>query len=113
MPDNEIRAFYAQLGRRVRDAREAAGVTQEQLANRLGLTRGSVANLEAGRQRISAYHLSLTATTLDVPIGELAPAAEPVRSVPANVAGADPIHLKALQQLLQTAEMSEALHAAT
>lgn len=43
--------FYADFGQRMRSAREAAGLTQQQLADRLALTRSSVANIEAGRQR--------------------------------------------------------------
>lgn len=49
-PDPQ-RAFYAELGGRVRRARETAGLSQQELARALGLTRSSVSNLEAGRQR--------------------------------------------------------------
>lgn len=42
--------FRVTFGARVKEAREAAGLTQTQLANRLGRTRSSVANIEAGRQ---------------------------------------------------------------
>lgn len=43
--------FYADFGRKIRTARENAGLTQQQMADRLELTRSSVANIEAGRQR--------------------------------------------------------------
>ena len=62
------RAFLEDLGRRIRTAREAAGVTQEELARHLGLnSRSSVSNIEKGRidltlsnmQRIAEYlHVS-------------------------------------------------------
>lgn len=38
------------LGRRISVARQQEGMTQTQLGNRLGVTRSSVANFEAGRQ---------------------------------------------------------------
>jgi transcriptional regulator with XRE-family HTH domain len=39
------------FGARVKEAREAADLTQTELARRLGMTRSSVANFEAGRQK--------------------------------------------------------------
>ena len=38
-------------GSRLRQCRETSGLTQAQLANHLGLTRSSIANIEADRQR--------------------------------------------------------------
>jgi transcriptional regulator with XRE-family HTH domain len=100
---------------RVRDAREHAGVTQDQLAAHLEPTRASVANLEAGRQRISAYHLAVLASALDIPIVDLAPAVEPAERR-AAVVGADPEHLDLLQQVLAAVDvedMDEEAHAAS
>jgi len=115
VPDADIRTFYSELGRRVREAREAVGATQEQLAEQLRLTRASVANLEAGRQRISAYHLGVIAGALSVPLAELMPPAAQPR-VRTAVRGADPQHLDLLQQLLAAADvddMDERAHAAS
>lgn len=44
--------IYILFGRRVAYARESAGLTQAELAECIGLSRASVANIEAGRQRI-------------------------------------------------------------
>jgi transcriptional regulator with XRE-family HTH domain len=63
----ELRRLEFQMlyGERVREARTAAGVKQDALADRLGLTRSSVANIEAGRQgNPSAFSLILTAEAL-------------------------------------------------
>jgi transcriptional regulator with XRE-family HTH domain len=49
--------FYAKLGQQIRDARMTAGLRQEDLAGFLGLSRSSVANIECGRQVMSAYNL--------------------------------------------------------
>lgn len=75
----EIDALYADVGRRVRSARVSItqerreAWTQEQLARKLGLTRSSVANLEAGRQRIPLHILFLIAENLRVPLADLLP----------------------------------------
>lgn len=46
-----------QLGERLRQAREANGLTQTEVAARLGVSRPSVAELEAGRRGVSALEL--------------------------------------------------------
>lgn len=47
----QIEACHIALGARVRIIREALGLSQEDLAKRVGLKRASVANIETGRQR--------------------------------------------------------------
>jgi transcriptional regulator with XRE-family HTH domain len=54
------------LGAQVRAAREEAGMPQAELARRVGLSRPSVANLEAGRQDITASRLAMVARALDL-----------------------------------------------
>jgi transcriptional regulator with XRE-family HTH domain len=49
------------------------GITQQQLAVAIGATRATVANLEAGRQRMSAYALVLAAGALEVSVADLLP----------------------------------------
>lgn len=61
-PDN----YWASYGLRVRDARTNAGWTQTELADRLGLGRASVANIEAGRQHPPVTEVLAAATTLQV-----------------------------------------------
>lgn len=46
------------LGERLRTAREMAGLSQGQVAKRLGLHRPSVSEMEAGRRRVSAEELA-------------------------------------------------------
>lgn len=47
---NENRLYW-EVGYRVRVVRDTAGLTQQELATRAGLSRVSIANLEGGRQR--------------------------------------------------------------
>lgn len=48
--DTDDLFFSVAFGARVKEAREKAKLSQAELAKRLGLTRSSVANIEAGRQ---------------------------------------------------------------
>jgi transcriptional regulator with XRE-family HTH domain len=66
--DRAIARFYTEVGRRVRDARVKAKpkMTQIQLAGALNMTRSSIANLEAGRQRIPLHVLVWIAEVLNV-----------------------------------------------
>jgi transcriptional regulator with XRE-family HTH domain len=66
-------SFYAELGRRVRERRTALRLTQDALASELGLQRTSIANLERGRQRISAEAVAILAAALRVSPAELLP----------------------------------------
>lgn len=46
---------YVQLGRKVAVARKKLELTQAELAERVSLTRASIANLETGRQRVMLH----------------------------------------------------------
>jgi transcriptional regulator with XRE-family HTH domain len=54
MSDMEL---YRRLGRAVAKRRDFVGMTQAEVAAKLGLTRASLANLENGRQRIMVHQL--------------------------------------------------------
>ena len=71
--DAESLQFYKLVGAKVRSARNAAGLSQAHLAEHVGLTRSSVANLEAARQRTSLYHFVLISRALGAPVSELLP----------------------------------------
>ena len=49
--------LYRRLGRAVADRRREIGLTQSAVADKLGLSRASIANLENGRQRIMVHQL--------------------------------------------------------
>jgi transcriptional regulator with XRE-family HTH domain len=73
--------FYSELGRLVRVRRKELRLSQEVLAERLGLARTSVANLEMGSQRISAEVLVKIAAALAVDISQLLPLPDRDREV--------------------------------
>ena len=58
--------LYRRLGRTVADRRRNLRLTQSNLAERVGLSRASVANLENGRQRIMVHQLYALANALDL-----------------------------------------------
>jgi transcriptional regulator with XRE-family HTH domain len=65
--------LYAEIGRRVFNARTSAGFTQEKLASEISLTRTSVTNIEKGKQKLLVHTLVEIASVLNVEIETLLP----------------------------------------
>lgn len=53
-----------EFGKRLAAARMAAGLTQTQFGEQIGLSRSSIANMEAGRQRIPGCTLAVVTVLL-------------------------------------------------
>lgn len=70
--------LYRLVGAEIRRRRECMGKTQDELALRVGLSRASVANLEAGRQAVPLHHLVEIAAALGASAADLLPR-EPVQ----------------------------------
>lgn len=60
--------FDSDLGQRIRDLRQAAGLTQQALGEDVGLTKQSISAIEVGRQAVSAEMLWTIAIALGVSI---------------------------------------------
>ncbi len=58
--------IYREVGRHIRLYREGAPRTQAQLAAEIGISRASLANIEAGRQQVLLHHLYAIADALDL-----------------------------------------------
>ena len=69
-----------ELARRLRLAREAAGLTQEALASRIGLTRTSITNIERGSQHIPLHLLFAIAGAVGVEAATLLPSPRDAQS---------------------------------
>ena len=91
MKDDQQQEIYERIGQCVRDAREAAHMTQGELSERIGLTRASVTNIETARQKVQLHTLYAIAHTLEVPLATLLPPSE------AATPNTSPRVLKALQ----------------
>jgi transcriptional regulator with XRE-family HTH domain len=61
----------AQIASRLRLAREAAGLSQGQVAKRLGIHRPTLSEIEAGRRRVSADELTQLAELYGVDVAWL------------------------------------------
>lgn len=68
--------FYELVGRRIRSHRRARGLTQEQLADDVDLSRTSITNIEQGNQPVSAWLLWRLSGILGCSIDELLPSEE-------------------------------------
>jgi transcriptional regulator with XRE-family HTH domain len=64
-------AIYEELGRRIKEARNKENVNQELLATYLDLSRISISNIEAGKQKIQLHTLLDLVKFLHIDIGEL------------------------------------------
>ena len=60
------RGTYRELGQAIRRYRAGAGKTQVQLAAEIGISRASLANMEAGRQQVLVHYLYAIAEALDL-----------------------------------------------
>ena len=74
-----VEPLYAAFGALVRERRSARGLTQAELGSRLTppVTRASVANMEAGKQRVLLDTALQLASILEVPLATLLPSREP------------------------------------
>ncbi len=61
------------IGQQTRLERAKRQMTQTALAEEVGLTRSSIANIEAGRQHTPAHVVLLIARALGIPVAELMP----------------------------------------
>jgi len=86
MPDGKLLpmpAMYRDVGRLVRAFRRKRKLSQEALAQRVGHTRTSITNIEAGRQRIPLDLVYKFANVLEIEVRELIPVS--VASLPPEV----------------------------
>lgn len=93
-----MRRFYEEVGRRLRQARTEADLTQQQLAAKVGLSRASVANIEAGRQPFLLHSLNAFAAALEV---------KPCALLPDNGAKAAEIDLPVEKELQDLSEAEQ------
>ncbi len=68
--------FYKIIGEKIRISRQALGISQSELAEKIGLRRTSITNIESGQQKIQIFTLYLISENLKIPIFSLFPAVE-------------------------------------
>jgi transcriptional regulator with XRE-family HTH domain len=71
MASIEDKKFLREVGRRVREQRQALGLTQEQVGHASRLHRTFIGSVERGERNVSVLNLRLLARVLRVRIAEL------------------------------------------
>lgn len=67
-------ALYKHVGQLFRAARNKSGLTQQEMANALGMSRTNYANIEgATQQRILLEHVYNAALIMKIPVSKLLP----------------------------------------
>ncbi|WP_172457667.1 helix-turn-helix domain-containing protein [Pseudonocardia sp. N23] len=88
--DDDEADFYRTIGQAIRHQRSGRQISQSRLASLLGMSRASIGNIEAGRQRVQLHVLAWIAFELDVTIHSLVPeimqTARPRGTMPAEEA---------------------------
>lgn len=67
----EDKVFYQALGQRIASLRKALNLTQQQLADTLGISQQTLAHYEVGRLRVAVAMLPALAKMLSVSVEEL------------------------------------------
>jgi len=71
--DDANRSIYKALGTVVRRRRRTLDLTQQELAQSIGISRGALANIETGRQNVLLHQLYRFSTALDMDVRDLLP----------------------------------------
>ena len=72
-PDMTPDPIYGQIGALIKTRRKKLGLKQETLAGKLGISRGSLANVETGRQSVLVHQLYKFAAALELTPFDLLP----------------------------------------
>src|SRR5437867_2551122 len=78
-PDTTPSPLYKVIGGRIREARNDTGLSQDELAKAVRLTRTSITNLENGNQQVPLHTLFDIARALGRPVHDLIPTDLPPR----------------------------------
>ena len=73
MPNLNQDKLYTTIGARVKALRNQAELSQDQLADRLGLLRTSVSNIESGKKRLTIARLYRLSAALGSDLSEILP----------------------------------------
>jgi transcriptional regulator with XRE-family HTH domain len=66
-----VQAVYRRIGSNVRAARKAKGLTQDELADKSGLHRAHIGEIERGDTNMTVQTLKILADTLHVTLSDL------------------------------------------
>lgn len=69
----DVEQIYREFGRLLRERRKDAHLTQDEVANKVGLVRTSITNIEQGRQHVSLHMLFQLADAIGISAEQLLP----------------------------------------
>lgn len=96
-----MEGFYREFGEILRARRKSAGLTQGEVAARVGLQRTSITNMEKGRQHVQLHQLFRLASAVG---------AQPEELLPSAGAGADELmSLEAIDELRDASSEDRAM----
>jgi transcriptional regulator with XRE-family HTH domain len=95
--------IYEKLGKNIRARRERVGLTQDKLANLVGLSRTSITNVERGRQQMLVHQLLDFANALKTDSAQLLEGMAPTSGAPAEPAQIVPPEVQKLVAELRKA----------
>ena len=109
------KAFYVAFGRMLSELRRKKRISQEMLADELGLARTSITNIEKGRQPLQLYSLYVIARLLGTDVKDLLPSVaifeRPQRNKGLNVTRSE--WLQTMNVMLDAAGDDDAHHRTT
>jgi transcriptional regulator with XRE-family HTH domain len=94
------------FGKRVKIKRQALGFTQEQLAERVGLTYSYLGSIERGERNVSLGNIVALAQALNVPPKELLPNPEQQENLQAKIELGKKLKTKRLEQKMTPQELA-------
>lgn len=65
--------IYEYVGHKIKEHRKSKGISQTELSEIIGLSRASIGNIEAGRQKITLENLGKMCRTLNIKSSTLIP----------------------------------------
>lgn len=109
-----VEPFYIEVGRRIQNHRINKHLSQEALGRMLdrSVTRASIANIEAGKQRILAHTLVQIADALGVELAEIIPLSKQEDEIkPPSFIPAEKIEAELIEKLQLSKEEAKKLTA--
>lgn len=65
LPEHNPHTFRAEIGESIRKIRESRGLTQEQLGEKMNISRSTISKIESGKFNLSIDYLSRFADSLN------------------------------------------------
>lgn len=103
-----LEPLYRNIGSVIRTKRRQRDWSQERLAQKLMISRGTLANIEAGRQRILVHQLYAIAAALELKPLELLPAAStPIVATPEALPLPEDLNAQQKEQLARLIQSAD------